>query len=67
MVLRCQDVKGILMGYILANLWIAKDMEMVNGCGIMDKYMKVNGGLELKMDMVFGNLQKVILMRVIGS
>lgn len=36
-------------------------MAKVNGYGIMAKFMKENGNQELKMDTVFGNLQKEIL------
>ncbi len=40
-----------------------KDMGKVNGFGIMDNFMKENGNLEQKMDMVSGNLPKAILMK----
>lgn len=40
---------------------------MVNFNGIMAKYLKDNGKMELKMDMEPGNLQKVISTRVSGD
>ncbi len=42
-------------------------MEKVNFYGIMDSYSKDNGNQELKMDMEFGNHQKEIFTKEIGS
>lgn len=42
-----------------------KAMALSNG--IMDNLLKGNGKMELKMDMEFGNLRKVIFMRGSGS
>ena len=41
-------------------------MEMVSGFGTMNKFTKVNGNWEQKMDMAFGSLQKEINMKANG-
>jgi hypothetical protein len=43
------------------------DQVLVHSNGIMAKHLKVNGRMEQKMDMEFGNLQKVIFMRDNGN
>ena len=46
---------------------MVKDTVKENGFGIMDKCMKVNGNLELKVAMVYGNRPKEIHIKVNGS
>ena len=59
-------VKKILMEFTRDSLSkeFDKDMELLNG--IMDKFLKDNGEMELKMDLEFGDPQKEIFMREIG-
>ena len=59
-------VKKILMEFIRDSLSkeFDKVMELLNG--IMDKFLKDSGKMELKMVLEFGDLQKEIFMREIG-
>lgn len=41
--------------------------DLAHSNGIMAKHLKVNGKMEQKMDMEFGNLQKVIFMKDNGN
>jgi len=61
------DARKILMVYIEDNLSKVFDKVMVNGNGIMDKYFKDNGKKARKMVLVYGNLQKVIIIKVYGD
>lgn len=65
-ILKCKDVREMLMVFILDSFWMVKDQVLECLGGIMDKYLKDNGKKELKMGMEFGPHLKVITMMANG-
>ena len=61
------DAKRILMGYLKENLWKEFERGMESSIGTMVKLFKVNGKAARKMDLVFGNHKKVIIMKGNGE
>lgn len=64
---KSSDMKEILMEYILGALPTDCVRVMAHLNGTMDKFFKVIGKREWKMDKVFGNLPKVIFMKDNGK
>ena len=60
---KLQAVKGTLMVCILGSLKMGWGQAMVYLDGIMGKYLKVNGKMEWRMDLVLGDHQKETFMR----
>lgn len=54
------------MEFILVNLWMDYDLDMVLLNGIMGKYFKAIGVREQKMDLELGNRLKEIIIKVNG-
>ena len=65
-ILRYKDVRRIEMVFIKENIWMEKDMEEVSLLGIMGRFLMGNGGMERKMVLEHGNLQKGIIIKGIG-
>lgn len=61
------DGKKERMEFIKDSFQMIKDMEPVNSYGITDKYLMENGEMVKRMDMVFGNLQRVIIIKDNGK
>lgn len=66
MILKITDAKGTLMESIRGSLSMELEKVMEHFNGTTDRFLKDNGKMEQKMDLVFGNLQKEIFMREIG-
>ena len=66
-ILRVQDVSVISMVFILENFKMEGDLAMACLGGIMDKYFKAYGKMELKMDMEYGDHLKEIIIKDNGE
>jgi hypothetical protein len=55
------------MEFTKASLFMELEKVMVHLNGIMVRYLKENGEMELKMDMVFGNLLEEIITKEVGN
>jgi|LakMenE18May11ns_1017448.scaffolds.fasta_scaffold8364582_1 hypothetical protein len=55
------------MGFIKDNFWTENVQDLVHFSGITAKLFKGNGKMEQKMDMEFGNHQKVISIKDNGN
>ena len=66
-IVKYMDGKKEQMEFIKDSFQMIKGMEMVNSYGITDKYLMENGETVKRMDMVFGNLQRVIIIKDNGK